>query len=85
MDGTHFFYVNPLASDGKQHRQPFFDVACCPTNAVRFIASLPSYMYAVGDEGVFVSTRRGRRKIALGDNAIVLDRRPIIPGTATWS
>jgi len=49
MDGTRFFYVNPLASDGKHHRQPFFDCACCPSNVVRFIPSLPGYVYAVTD------------------------------------
>ncbi|MCE9552128.1 MAG: glycoside hydrolase family 127 protein, partial [Planctomycetes bacterium] len=28
LGGERFFYVNPLASDGKHHRQPFFPCAC---------------------------------------------------------
>ncbi len=56
MDGEHFFYVNPLASNGHHHRQPWFDCACCPTNIVRFLPSLPGYVYAVRpDEGIWVN------------------------------
>lgn len=47
LDGEHFFYVNPLASGGNHHRQPFFGCACCPTNVVRLIPSVPGYVYAV--------------------------------------
>ena len=43
-----YFYVNPLASDGRHHREPFFDCACCPPNVARFLASLPGYAYAAG-------------------------------------
>jgi len=46
-DGTKFFYVNPLASDGRHRRQPFFDCACCPPNVARLFASLGRYAYAV--------------------------------------
>jgi DUF1680 family protein len=46
LDGTRFFYVNPLASRGDHHRQAWFDVACCPPNVARLIASLGRYMYA---------------------------------------
>jgi len=55
MDGEHFFYVNPLASSGDHHRQPFFPCACCPTNVVRFVPSLPGYVYAQGKHGIFVN------------------------------
>ena len=50
LDGKQFFYVNPLASDGKHHRQPFFGCACCPTNVVRVLPSLPGYVYAQDGE-----------------------------------
>ena len=33
LDGTQFFYDNPLASVGKQvSRSNWFEVACCPPN-----------------------------------------------------
>ncbi len=51
LDGESFFYVNPLASTGSHHRQPWFDCACCPPNVARLLASLGEYVYAAsGDE-----------------------------------
>jgi DUF1680 family protein len=55
MDGKLFFYVNPLASNGGHHRQPFFSCACCPSNVVRFVPSVPGYLYAVADGIVYVN------------------------------
>lgn len=55
LDGRHFFYVNPLASSGKHHRQPFFGCACCPSNVVRFVPSIPGYVYARNDAGIAVN------------------------------
>jgi len=46
LDGTKFFYVNPLASRGNHHRQPWYGCACCPTNVVRYMAALGDSMYA---------------------------------------
>jgi len=53
LSGDTFFYPNPLASDGKfkfnqgsATRQQWFRCSCCPTNIVRFIPSLPGYVYA---------------------------------------
>jgi DUF1680 family protein len=51
LDGSKFFYVNPLASRGNHHRQPWYGCACCPTNVVRFIASLGQYVYGTLPEG----------------------------------
>ncbi|MFB6135676.1 MAG: glycoside hydrolase family 127 protein [Halobacteriaceae archaeon] len=55
LDGTEFFYVNPLASDGDHHREPWYDCACCPTNVVRLLASLERYVYQRDETGVYVS------------------------------
>jgi hypothetical protein len=55
LGGEKFFYVNPLASGGGRHRQPFYPCACCPTNVVRFVPSVPGYVYATGKDGIFVN------------------------------
>lgn len=55
LDGEKFFYVNPLASAGNHHRQPFFGCACCPTNVVRLVPSVPGYVYATGEDGMYVN------------------------------
>jgi len=73
MDGRRYFYVNPLASDGRHHREPFFDCACCPPNVARFLASLPGYVYAADKAGIYVNLYiAGKAKIALGDNSVTL-------------
>jgi len=55
LDGRKFFYVNPMSSVGGHHREPFFGCACCPTNVVRFVPSMPGYVYATDDDGIYVN------------------------------
>lgn len=54
MDGTEFFYVNPLSSDGDHHRKGWFTCACCPPNAARLFASLGQYLYSAVDGELYV-------------------------------
>ncbi|MDW8021389.1 MAG: glycoside hydrolase family 127 protein [Nitrososphaerota archaeon] len=54
LDGTRFFYMNPLASRGQYARQEWFLCACCPPNIARLITSLPGYMYSVSKEGIWI-------------------------------
>lgn len=51
--GDHFFYVNRLSSagDGRDERWQHAALECCPPNLVRFMASMPGYIYAQGDDG----------------------------------
>lgn len=54
LDGGTYFYDNPLADDGSHRRQPWFECACCPTNIVRLLATLPGYFYSVSADTVWV-------------------------------
>ncbi len=54
LDGERYFYQNPLADDGAHRRQAWFDCACCPTNVVRLLATLPGYGYSISEEGIWV-------------------------------
>ena len=66
MDGTKFFYVNPLevvpgfcmgATDKnhvKPQRQSWYGCACCPPNIARTLASLGSYAYSTDGENLWV-------------------------------
>lgn len=54
LDGTSFFYVNPLASNGTHHRQSWFTCACCPPNIARLLLSLGSYLYTVTETAILV-------------------------------
>ena len=66
LDGTRFFYVNPLSSSGNHHRSPWFGCACCPPNVARTLASLGGYAYAVTDDALWVNLYiQGSAKAAL--------------------
>jgi DUF1680 family protein len=73
LDGQRFFYVNPLASRGRHHRQGWFDCACCPPNIARLIASLGEYAYSEGDRDAWVHLyAEGQAELYLGGNAVTL-------------
>ena len=62
LEGNKFFYPNPLACDasykfnqGALTRKPWFDCSCCPSNIVRFLPSLPGYIYATRGDEVYVN------------------------------
>lgn len=45
LDGTKFFYENPLSSRGDHHRWTWHRCPCCPPNIARLVASVGSYAY----------------------------------------
>jgi len=55
LDGTKFFYPNPLESDGSHQRSPWFGCACCPGNITRFLPSVPGYVYAQSGDTIYVN------------------------------
>ncbi len=55
LDGKKFFYPNPLESDGRDARSPWFGCACCPGNITRFLPSVPGYFYGQQADAVYVN------------------------------
>ncbi|MGB4219273.1 MAG: beta-L-arabinofuranosidase domain-containing protein [Bacillota bacterium] len=66
LEGTKFFYVNPLSVDPeickgrydhhhvKPTRQGWFGCACCPPNIARLLASIGQYIYSQGKDGLYM-------------------------------
>lgn len=66
LDGSRFFYVNPLEvwPEACRHRedlrhvmttrQKWFGCACCPPNLARLLASIGGYYYSRSDSSLFV-------------------------------
>ncbi|SHM53046.1 glycoside hydrolase family 127 protein [Cryptosporangium aurantiacum] len=63
LDGTHFFYSNPLHlrtghdgshEDAPSQRLSWYSCACCPPNLARLMASLQSYVATTTEAGVQV-------------------------------
>ncbi|WP_205509891.1 glycoside hydrolase family 127 protein [Longitalea arenae] len=55
LNGTRFFYPNPLASVGQHDRSPWFSCACCISNMTRFLPSVPGYVYAQNKNDLYVN------------------------------
>ncbi|MDX3195327.1 glycoside hydrolase family 127 protein [Streptomyces sp. MN03-5084-2B] len=63
LDGTHFFYANPLHlrtghdgshEDAPSQRLPWYSCACCPPNLARLVASLSGYVATTDPGGLQV-------------------------------
>lgn len=73
LDGSLFFYENPLASSGQHTRQAWFGTACCPANIARLVASIGDYIYATSGDGLWVNlfvgsqatTSIGNKKVSI--------------------
>ncbi|WP_193227720.1 glycoside hydrolase family 127 protein [Aureimonas psammosilenae] len=54
LDGTRFFYDNPLESRGGHHRWTWHRCPCCPPNIARLVASVGTYAYGESEDGIAV-------------------------------
>lgn len=54
LDGSLFFYENPLESRGRHNRWKWHRCPCCPPNVGRMVASIGSYFYGLADDALAV-------------------------------
>lgn len=52
LQGSRYFYENPLLSRGSIQRPEWYGCACCPPNVMRTLASLQHYFTTVSASGV---------------------------------
>ncbi|MDO5310124.1 MAG: glycoside hydrolase family 127 protein [Planctomycetia bacterium] len=86
LSGDKYFYVNPLESRGDHHREPFFGCACCPSNVIRALPSMPGYFYATtesddakaagsGDDTIVVNMfGQSKATIELADKNVTIEQ-----------
>ncbi|MCQ2259011.1 MAG: glycoside hydrolase family 127 protein [Bacteroidaceae bacterium] len=80
IDGGNFFYPNPLQSMGQHQRQSWFGCACCPSNAARFIPSLPQYIYAVKDNALYINLFNSNTvNVKVGSKQVQLEQQTNYP------
>jgi len=71
LKGDRFFYQNPLISYGNYERFDWINVACCPPNVIRLLASLGSYIYAQSGNDLYVNLFIGSQgSVDLGKNKV---------------
>jgi DUF1680 family protein len=68
MDGSKYFYTNPLAATTNYPyhlrweggRIPYISKSnCCPPNVVRTIAEVNNYIYSIGEKGLYINMYGG--------------------------
>ncbi len=80
LEGDEFFYPNPLASKGDIFRKKWFFIACCPSNIVRFIPQIQSYIYSLKDSMININLFIGSTaKIDLNGNIIEMHQKTNYP------
>ncbi|NLA48554.1 MAG: glycoside hydrolase family 127 protein, partial [Bacteroidales bacterium] len=87
LQGTEFFYPNPLESDGKYAfnqgtltRSAWFDCSCCPTNLIRFIPFIPNLIYATQGNNVYINLfMSNRSNITLPAGDIIIEQQTGYP------
>jgi DUF1680 family protein len=80
LAGDRFFYVNPLASHGRHHRQAWYGCACCPSQISRFIPSIGNYIYGTSSDAVWVNLYIGNTaEFEAGKQAVKLQQETNYP------
>jgi DUF1680 family protein len=51
-DGRHYFYANPLESNGSAERWEWHTCPCCTMNVSRLVASVGGYFLSTADDGI---------------------------------
>lgn len=94
--GDTFFYGNPLAAHPGMNRlhfegagyhyrrSPWFGCACCPTNIVRLLASLGSYVYSTGKRSLYVHLyANSAAQVTMGGQQVALHQKTDYPWSET--
>ncbi len=93
-EGDKFFYANYLnvfpdrfkhasaamIDKTKPERQEWFDVACCPPNASRLIASIGEYFYSGRDNGLMVHLyNNSSAKFIISETPVIIEQHTNYP------
>ena len=72
-DGTHYFYQNPLESDGSHTRWDWHPCPCCTMNVSRLVASVGGYFYSTGSDVLAVHLYGGSTaRVTVGDVPVAI-------------
>ena len=92
LDGKHFFYANPLASQpnpdkpGAKLRPGWYGCACCPPNLARLMTSLGAYTYGQSKQTLFVHLfANSEATFKVGKGTVALEQKTQYPWDETVS
>jgi hypothetical protein len=58
-DGEHYFYANPLESNGSAERWAWHTCPCCTMNVSRLVASVGGYFVSRAEDGIAINLYGG--------------------------
>ncbi len=80
LEGDKFFYTNPLKSQGQHSRSRWFGCACCPTNIVRLLPSIPAYIYAYENKNIYINLYiADKAEIKIPNNTLKVEQKTRYP------
>ena len=83
-DGTHYFYQNPLESDGSHERWTWHPCPCCTMNVSRLVASVSGYFYSTGRDLVAVHLYGGSTaRLNVGGTSVAIQQETDFPWSGT--
>lgn len=72
LSGDHFFYQNPLSSNGESERGSWIGLSCCPTNLARIIPQVGGLVYAKNTDQILVNLyASGVAELKMKDGGLV--------------
>lgn len=75
VDGTRYFYENPLVSDGTIERWDWHSCPCCPPMFLKLLGSLQDYIYTYASDKIAVNLHMGSRaKLRIGEIGIRIEQ-----------
>jgi uncharacterized protein len=84
LDGTKFYYENPLSSAGDHHHQEWYMCPCCPPNVARNLASLGRYFYSMGDKDLWLHLYAGNTsELEVGSSKVSVKQETNYPWDGT--
>ncbi|MDT7711364.1 MAG: uncharacterized protein QOG46_53 [Pseudonocardiales bacterium] len=73
LDGRRFNYVNSLHARSGHERQEWFEIACCPPNVMRTLASLDQYIASESAAALHIHQYASSRIQASGRRAVQIE------------
>lgn len=74
-DGVHYFYENPLISDGTIERWSWHGCPCCPPMFLKLMGALQDYVYAYDADKLAVNLHIGSRaQITVADTEVTIEQ-----------
>lgn len=83
-DGEHYFYDNPLESDGSHQRWEWHFCPCCTMNVARLTASVSGYFYSTSEDALIVHLYGGTEaRLEVAGNAVQISETSNYPWSGT--